>query len=47
VDAETGAELWRFRTPSGIVGQPVAYEVSGRQYVAILSGGTLHVFALP
>jgi PQQ-dependent dehydrogenase (methanol/ethanol family) len=39
VDARTGAPLWRFKAPSGIVGQPVSYRgPDGRQYVAVLSG---------
>ena len=39
VDARTGEVLWRFRAPSGIIGQPVSYRgADGRQYVAILSG---------
>lgn len=39
VDASTGKELWKHRTDSGIVGQPVTYRgPDGRQYVAILSG---------
>lgn len=39
VDAETGAELWRFRTGSGIIGQPITYlGPDGRQHVAILAG---------
>jgi alcohol dehydrogenase (cytochrome c) len=39
VDAKTGDPLWKFRTGSGIIGQPVTYKGSdGRQYVAILSG---------
>ena len=38
VDAKTGAELWRFKTPSGIVGNPMTYTHKGRQYVAVLSG---------
>jgi PQQ-dependent dehydrogenase (methanol/ethanol family) len=39
VDARTGAALWRFKTDSGIVGQPVTYRgPDGRQYVAILAG---------
>lgn len=39
VHAVTGEELWRFRTGSGIVGQPVTYlGPDGRQYVAILAG---------
>jgi lanthanide-dependent methanol dehydrogenase len=39
VDAETGDVLWKFRTPSGMIGQPTTYTGrDGRQYVAILSG---------
>jgi lanthanide-dependent methanol dehydrogenase len=39
VHAVTGEELWRFRTGSGIIGQPVTFQgPDGRQYVAILSG---------
>jgi lanthanide-dependent methanol dehydrogenase len=39
VDARTGELLWKFRAPSGLIGQPVTYRGSdGRQYVAILSG---------
>jgi alcohol dehydrogenase (cytochrome c) len=39
VHARTGEELWRFRTGSGIVGQPITYRgPDGVQYVAVLSG---------
>ena len=39
VDATSGAELWQFKTDSGIIGQPVSYRgPDGRQYVAVLSG---------
>jgi len=38
VDVKTGKELYRFRTPSGIIGNAITYEIKGRQYVAILSG---------
>ncbi|HEY3584572.1 MAG TPA: PQQ-dependent dehydrogenase, methanol/ethanol family, partial [Casimicrobiaceae bacterium] len=39
VDAKTGNELWKFKTGSGIVGQPVSYRgPDGKQYIAILSG---------
>jgi lanthanide-dependent methanol dehydrogenase len=39
IDARTGREVWRFKTGSGIIGQPVTYRgPDGRQYVAILSG---------
>ena len=38
VDAETGEELYRFKTPSGIIGNVMTYEHAGKQYVGILSG---------
>jgi PQQ-dependent dehydrogenase (methanol/ethanol family) len=39
VDAKTGEVLWQFRTGSGIVSQPIAYQgPDGKQYVAVLSG---------
>ncbi|HKH21258.1 MAG TPA: methanol/ethanol family PQQ-dependent dehydrogenase, partial [Gammaproteobacteria bacterium] len=38
VDAKTGKELYKFKTPSGIIGNVMTYENNGKQYVAILSG---------
>lgn len=38
VDLKTGKILYKFKTPSGIVGNPITYMHDGRQYVAILSG---------
>jgi len=38
VDAKTGKELYKFKTPSGIIGNVTVYEHKGRQYVAVLSG---------
>jgi PQQ-dependent dehydrogenase (methanol/ethanol family) len=39
VDAKTGDLKWRFKTGSGIIGQPVAYKgPDGREYIAVLSG---------
>lgn len=39
VDQRTGRELWRFKTPSGIVGNPIAFEgPDGREFIAVLSG---------
>jgi lanthanide-dependent methanol dehydrogenase len=39
VDARTGAPLWKFRTGSGVIGQPVSFKgPDGHQYVAVLSG---------
>ncbi len=38
VDAETGEELYRFKTPSGVIGNVMTYEHEDKQYVAVLSG---------
>jgi len=39
VAARDGHELWKFKTGSGIIGQPISYRgPDGKQYVAILSG---------
>ena len=39
VNAQTGQLVWRFKTSSGIIGQPIAYRgPDGREYVAVLSG---------
>ena len=37
-DDETGEELWSFQTGSGVVGQPVTWDMDGEQYVSVLSG---------
>ena len=38
VDADTGQELWSFRTGSGINAQPITWTKNGKQYVTVLSG---------
>jgi PQQ-dependent dehydrogenase (methanol/ethanol family) len=39
VDARTGTELWKFKCPSGIIGNPMTYlGPDGKQYVAVLAG---------
>jgi lanthanide-dependent methanol dehydrogenase len=38
VDAKDGKELFKFKTPSGIIGNVMTYEHGGKQYVAVLSG---------
>jgi PQQ-dependent dehydrogenase (methanol/ethanol family) len=38
VDPADGKELFKFKTPSGIIGNVTTYEHGGKQYVAILSG---------
>jgi PQQ-dependent dehydrogenase (methanol/ethanol family) len=38
VDAETGKELYKFKTPSGIIGNVNTYEHDGKQYIGVFSG---------
>jgi alcohol dehydrogenase (cytochrome c) len=47
LDAETGAELWRFNTGGLISAAPVTYKVDGQQYVAIAAGRSILAFGLP
>lgn len=50
LDARSGAQLWQFKTGSGIIGNPITYlGPDGRQYVAIYSavGGWMGVNAFP
>lgn len=37
-DDQTGEELWKFQTGTGIVSSPVTWEMDGEQYVAIVTG---------
>jgi len=56
-DAATGALLWHAPCGAGVNAPPIAYEVDGREYVAVAAGGNqlfgypagdaLMVFALP
>jgi PQQ-dependent dehydrogenase (methanol/ethanol family) len=38
VDAKTGKELYKFKTPSGIIGNVNTWSFEGKQYVGVLSG---------
>jgi lanthanide-dependent methanol dehydrogenase len=39
VDAWNGEVLWKFKTGSGVIGQPIAYRgPDGREYIAVFSG---------
>lgn len=38
VNAETGEELYRFKTPSGIIGNVTTWKHGSKQYVGVLSG---------
>jgi quinoprotein glucose dehydrogenase len=44
LDAETGEELWVTRTPTSSMAIPMTYEIDGRQYVVIASGGHMWLY---
>lgn len=37
-DSDTGELLWKFKLPSGVIGNPMTYEHNGTQYVAVMYG---------
>lgn len=37
-DARNGKEIWKFQTGSGVVSQPVTWEMDGKQYIGLASG---------
>jgi PQQ-dependent dehydrogenase (methanol/ethanol family) len=50
VDARNGSELWKYKTGSGIVGDPMTYlGPDGKQYIAVYSGigGWMGAVAFP
>ena len=38
IDAKSGKLLWKFKTPSGIIGNTNTWGHDGKQYVGVLSG---------
>jgi len=38
VNPKDGKELWKFKVPSGVIGNVFTYEYSGKQYVGVYSG---------
>ena len=38
VDCKSGKILWSRKLGSGIIGNPIAYKVGGKQYVGVYSG---------
>ena len=37
-NAQSGEQLWKFYSQTGIVAAPISYEIGGEQYVAVASG---------
>ena len=38
VNANTGEELWKYQTGSGVIGSPITWEMDGEQWIAVPSG---------
>jgi alcohol dehydrogenase (cytochrome c) len=47
LETETGRLLWSVQTGGHIGGAPMTYAVDGHQYIAVIGGDNLLVFALP
>jgi alcohol dehydrogenase (cytochrome c) len=47
LSAQTGVELWRFRTGGPIVAAPVTFVSERHQFVAVAAGRSILAFALP
>jgi glucose dehydrogenase len=47
LDAHTGKKLFTYTAKGPVVANPLTYRVDGRQYVTVMSGGTLLTFGLP
>ena len=47
-DAKTGRELFKYGSrTNGVRASPLTYAVNGKQYVAMVGGNSVLVFALP
>jgi alcohol dehydrogenase (cytochrome c) len=46
LDARTGALLWQTNLGPSVAAGPMTYAVDGKQYVAIMAGGSLYSFGL-
>ena len=47
LQADTGKLLWRVNTGAALVTSPITYELDGKQYITMPSGGAVLTFALP
>ena len=46
-DLESGDEVWTFELPTGSFAMPMTYEIEGRQFVVIASGGHPFIYPTP
>ncbi len=43
LDAKTGEKLWHFNLGAGVNAPPIAYEVDGKEYIAVAAGGNFQL----
>lgn len=46
LDAKTGKPLWNFHSGGPVTGNPISFNIEGKQHVAIASNNVLYVFGL-
>ena len=46
ISRETGKALWDFQTGGGIAANPIAFNIDGREHIAIAADRVLYVFGL-
>jgi alcohol dehydrogenase (cytochrome c) len=46
LDAKTGEPLWQFQTGGQVRANPIAFEIDGKEHIAIAAGRALFVFGL-
>ena len=44
LDAHTGKPLWDFQGGGPVMANPIAFQIDGKQHIAIAAGRTLYVF---
>jgi len=47
LEAATGHALWHFQMGGAVYASPMAFEVGGKEYIAIAAGSSLYAFGLP
>jgi len=46
LDAISGKPLWEFQTGGSMASNPIAFQIDGKQHVAIAAGHAIFVFGL-
>ncbi len=46
LDASTGEPRWQFQTGGSVRSNPIAFEIDGREHIAVAGGRAIFVFGL-